>query len=145
MIYFLLRFSPDVAPEGKAARLVEYVDELLGPQYLRARHVALLMEKFPSECCVDKVPMFSTYRVEIVVSLFSRIYDIHNFELVLRVMKPHEIAYLNARLGRLNLFNPMKPVQSMLTQTNKYIANHLPSHYRRDHWSSTFHCTKRDK
>lgn len=106
----LLLDSVDVAPEAKAARLVESVEEMLGAQYIRARHLALIMEKFPSECQVEKVPMFSTYRVEIVVSLFPRVKDVHNFEFVMRVMKPHEQAYLYARLGRLMLFNPMKPV-----------------------------------
>lgn len=100
----------DVAPEAKAARLVEVVEENLGAQYIRARHLALILERFPPECQVDKVPMFSTYRVEIVVSLFSRVKDIHNFEFVMRVLKPQEIAYLYARLGYLMLFNPMKPV-----------------------------------
>lgn len=105
-----IRHSEDVSPEAKGARLVESIEELLGPQFIRARHLALVMEKFPSECCVDKVPIFSTYRTDLVCTLFPRVKDLHNFELVLRVLKPHELAHLYARLGRLNLFNPMKPV-----------------------------------
>jgi hypothetical protein len=101
--------SEEVSPEAKGFRIVEASEELLGPTFIRARHLALLIEKFPEECCVDKVPLFATYRVDVIISLFSRVRDLHNFELVLRLMKPHELAYLYARLGRLMLFNPSKP------------------------------------
>ena len=53
--------------------------------------------------------MYSTYRVEVIVSLFPRVFDLHNFELVLKLLSPHELAYLYCRIGRLNIFNPMKP------------------------------------
>lgn len=56
-------------------------------------------------CCAQ----FGTYRVEVVVNLFHRLVDLHNFELVLSVLTPHEVACVQCRIGLLNILNPMKP------------------------------------
>ena len=47
-----------------------------------------------------------------LVSLFARIFDLHNFEIILSVLEPQEVAALYARIGILNIFNPMKPETS---------------------------------
>lgn len=92
----------------KASRLVTLLEDLLGPYWLRSRHLANLVELFEVGM-VDRVDGFGTYRVELVVSLFSRIVDIHNFELVMSKLSPEEAGCVVARLGWLNIFNPMKP------------------------------------
>ena len=58
---------------------------------------------------VDKTPNFGNYRVEIVILLFGHVTDLHNFELVMRVLNPYETSCVIARIGYLNFFNPLKP------------------------------------
>ena len=53
---------------------------------------------------VEKIDGFGSYRVELVVSLFSRLVDIHNFEVVLSRLTPEEAGCVYARLGWLNGF-----------------------------------------
>ena len=52
---------------------------------------------------------FGTYRVEIVISLFCRIIDVHNFHLVLNQLNIQEYAAIVCRVGILNIFNPLLP------------------------------------
>ena len=98
-----------VSPQAKASRLIEAMDECFGLHFIRSRHLAILLERFPKECLMDKVPIFGSYRVEIVVSFFPRLFDIHNFELIMRVLDANEKASIFCRIGRLNIMNPMKP------------------------------------
>lgn len=42
---------------------------------------------------------FGSYRVETVVNLFNRIVDLHNFEVVLAVLTPYEVACVQCRIG----------------------------------------------
>ena len=54
-----------------------------------------------------KTELFGTYRVDLVISLFSRILDLHNFEIVMHALTPHEAACLYCRIGwyvRINFF-----------------------------------------
>jgi hypothetical protein len=53
--------------------------------------------------------VFGTFRVEVVVLLFDRIIDLHNFELVMMVLSAPEAAAVHGRIGLLNVFNPCKP------------------------------------
>lgn len=68
--------------------------------------LVLIVQKFPdgSELHND----YSTYRVELVVRLFSRLVDIINFDYVLRELEQHEYAMVVFRLGWLNIWNPLK-------------------------------------
>eukprot|EP01035_Chromulina_nebulosa_P020409 gene20409-26486_t len=50
-----------------------------------------------------------SYRVELIVSLFSRIVDLHNFNFLLSVLTAEEVACIYIRIGWLCLFNPMRP------------------------------------
>ena len=52
---------------------------------------------------------FGSYRVEVLVNLFNRLVDLHNFDMVLGVLTPYEIACVQCRIGILHYFNPMKP------------------------------------
>ena len=56
---------------------------------------------------------FGTYCCELVILLFSRVTDLHNFEIVLSELEPMEVAAVYARIGILNIFNPMKPETSL--------------------------------
>jgi hypothetical protein len=58
---------------------------------------------------VSRTAFFGSYNVDIVVALFARVVDLHNFEIVLEVLDARECACLFARIGILNIFNPLKP------------------------------------
>jgi hypothetical protein len=58
---------------------------------------------------VKKTEYFGTYRVEVCVTLFERVADVHNFELVTRLLEPYEVGCLLCRIGWLSIYNPMKP------------------------------------
>jgi len=105
----ILLMSKKVRKESKAVRLTELLGEVLMHVWIRCRHLALLMECFKKFGSVKKAVHFGSYRTELAVSLFSRVVDPHNFELVMRVLDPYEAGCLVSRIGLLNIFNPMKP------------------------------------
>lgn len=92
----------------KASRIVSAVVDVLSRVYIRARHLALIVKWFKLGKC-HKTRHFGTYRVELIVLLFSRVVDIHNFDLVMSMLVPYEMACVICRLGILNIFNPTKP------------------------------------
>jgi hypothetical protein len=55
-----------------------------------------------------RINEFGTYRVELVVRLFSRILDIINFDIIVEKVNNQEHAMLIFRLGYLNTWNPLK-------------------------------------
>ena len=84
------------------------MEDVLGPYWLLCRHISVLMEAF-SIGKIEKTTYYGSYRSELVVNLFPRIVDIHNMEMILRHLEPFEVGCIICRLGRLVLFNPMKP------------------------------------
>jgi len=61
-------------------------------------------------CAVSaRTDFFGSYHVDLIVSLFGRIVDIHNFEIILSVLTAQEVGALRCRIGWLNIFNPCKP------------------------------------
>jgi hypothetical protein len=100
--------NPNLTDHSKALRVLHALEDMVGPYWIRSRHLANIVRKFEIGK-VDKVEFFGTYRVEIVVSLFCRVVDLHNFELVMRELSAYETACVYCRLGWLNVFNPMKP------------------------------------
>mmetsp|Transcript_26381 Transcript_26381/g.39138 ORF Transcript_26381/g.39138 Transcript_26381/m.39138 type:complete len:1369 (+) Transcript_26381:243-4349(+) len=92
----------------KSVRTVSALEDIIGRVWIRARHLAMMVSKFRIGVA-RKTATFGTYRVEVVVRLFSRVVDVHNFDLVLRILTPFEYACVVCRLGMLNIFNPMKP------------------------------------
>lgn len=89
-----------------AERLLETLKFALAGRFLTAVQLALLVERFPEGYipCGD----FSTYRVELIVSLYTRVVDIINIDYVLKELESTEYAILLFRLGWLNIFNPIK-------------------------------------
>ena len=112
--YKLLHFKKGIPVEAKAARFVELIDETFSQLWVRSRHVAimvLLFKQLFGEC--SRSEFYGSYAVDMVVFLFSRIIDLHNFESIMETLNDREIAVLYARIGILNIFNPMKPENSM--------------------------------
>lgn len=89
-----------------AERLLETLKFALAGRFLTSVQLALLVERFPEGYmpCGD----FSTYRVELIISLYTRVVDIINIDYVLKELESTEYAILLFRLGWLNIFNPIK-------------------------------------
>jgi hypothetical protein len=102
--------NPLISHHAKALRLGEAIEEILMTSWIRCRHIAMIIKYFRQRYGdTQRTLYFGSYAVDVVVTLFHRIVDIHNFELVLGMMDARECAALLCRLGFLTLFNPMKP------------------------------------
>jgi hypothetical protein len=100
-----------VSDSAKASRLLSLLIDFVGPYWVRCRQIANILFNFPLGT-LDKAKFFGSYRVELVVVLFSKIVDVHNFDLIFKELEPVEQGCLYCRLGWLNLFNPMRPERS---------------------------------
>jgi hypothetical protein len=101
--------SATVQTNMKSKKYLEVCEEIFGSTWLYCRQLAALLEAFHDLGIHKRSKYFGTFRVDLVVTLFDRLVDLHNFELILRVLSPFEIGCCYARIGWLNLFNPMKP------------------------------------
>lgn len=92
----------------KASKTMKCViDTFDTSKLLYARQVAMIVSHFPDGCVMRTD--YGSYRVEIVISLFWRIKDIQNFDIILSFLNASEAACVIGRLGLLTIFNPMKP------------------------------------
>ena len=100
---------PELAkhPKAIAYKKLTAIIDVFQRVWLRSRHIAILLKYF-SKGSIPRTADFGSYRVELVVLLFSRVVDVHNFDLVWEQLKNQEIACINCRLGVLNFFNPLK-------------------------------------
>jgi len=92
----------------KCIRIIEALVDILTRVFIRARHLALIVRWFHAGR-LYRTRHFGTYRVELIIHLYSRVVDIHNFDLVLRELSTFETACLYCRMGILYFFNPLKP------------------------------------
>lgn len=88
--------------------------------YFRASHLNSVLDTFPRE------PLTQS---RVVCALFSRIYDLHNMDVVLRPLWPEAQNDVIYRLGFLNVMNPLKPALDyeihMLHQDNRRMLVYL--------------------
>jgi len=100
--------SHKISGEAKAARFCEVVEETFSTIWLDCRQVAFILQKVPhSE--LPQSENFGSYSVSLAVSLFGRIVDPHNVDIILRSFSAHDAGCFWCRIGFLNLFNPTKP------------------------------------
>ena len=107
--YVCVMASSNIQPQAKAQRTVELLVNAFEYHFIYARHLELLCEIFDEYGQVPCSEFFGTYRVELVVSLYACVVDLHNFEIVMRRLTPFEAGCVVCRLGWLHLYNPMKP------------------------------------
>jgi hypothetical protein len=100
--------STKITDGAKSARILENLQDLLGDYWLLSKHLANIVAVFEVGKA-SHTELFGTYRVELVVSLFSRLIDVHNFDLVARELTGYEMGCIYCRLGWLNVYTPMKP------------------------------------
>ncbi len=134
--------AENVQGANKAHRIVELLEDVFSRNWIYARHLALILESFVQYGYYKQTKYFGTYRVELVIALFARVVDLHNFEFVLEVLSPFEVACIICRLGYLNLYNPCKPEGSweldMSRREERIIAKTLcvlATHEPGDNWT----------
>jgi hypothetical protein len=91
--------EPNAYDEYKAATLLEYFESELAPFWLYCKHVSLILELFSPVGLANKSNLGS-YRVELLIFLYDRIVDLHNFEIVMMVLNAEEQAAIHARIGK---------------------------------------------
>jgi hypothetical protein len=89
-----------------ADRILQTLKFSLAGRFLNCFQLAILVNHFPDGYmpCGE----FSTYRVELIISLFSRLVDLINFDYVLKELESTEYGMILFRLGWLNVWNPLK-------------------------------------
>ncbi len=93
---------------AKNLRLIKSVLELLNNgKLIRARHLALLMLFFGEGATMRND--YGSYRLELFFSLFEKLKDLQNVDMVLAHLTPSEHACVVGRIGYLALFNPIRP------------------------------------
>lgn len=86
--------SPMLQPGAKARRFIDMVEDLFARAWIYCRQVAVLVECFSKLGYYKQTKHFGTYRVELVITLFARILDIHNFEVVVRLCPYFYISFV---------------------------------------------------
>jgi hypothetical protein len=99
---------PQVSKRAKAQRILEALDDSFSKLWLLCRHLALILECFEHSGKVHRSVYFGSYRSDLVCQLYERLVDVHNFDLVLRVLEPYEVSACICRIGWLNFFNPLR-------------------------------------
>jgi hypothetical protein len=100
--------SEKVSAHAKAQSCMAMLVEVLAAYGLFCRHLAVILPAFKLGKN-KKTTYGGTYRSELVIDLFPNIIDIHNFELIMKCLTPFEVAAIYCRIGRLSVFNPLKP------------------------------------
>lgn len=118
--YMCLMASKNIQVQTKAAKTLEILFDTFDTLFLLSRHMEMLVLLFHDLGTLPTSNNFGTYRVELVVGLFSNIVDLHNFEIVLRHLSSYEVACIYCRIGILNIFNPMKPEGSLQLDMSRY-------------------------
>lgn len=126
----------------KARRIYSTIVAILCRVYIKAKHLATI-SRWYFIGRHHRTRHFGSYRVELIIALFSRVVDIHNFDLVLRTLQPFEHAHVLCRLGILHVFNPLNPEGSiclnMSSRDERQIAKMLivlKLHERGDNWQN---------
>lgn len=104
---------------AKCAKIVSAITDIVTRIFIQARHLALIVKWFRLGR-THKTRHFGTYRVELVILLFSRVLDVHNMDLVFAELSPYEVACIYCRMGILNFFNPLKPEGSICLDLSKH-------------------------
>lgn len=92
---------------SRLVRTVEALQDTLGGRIVSCAQLASLMEPLAGGGLV--LDIWSTVRVDLIVSFSTQIIDPINFELILQMLLPMEIGMLQCRLGWLYLWVPVKP------------------------------------
>ena len=76
------------------------------------------------EACLSAFDNDTRIYAKVIVAVFSRIYDLHNFDLILRQLSAEACNEVARRLGWLNILNPLKPSHDFVLPM-KYLDNRI--------------------
>lgn len=110
----------DFHPKMKAKIFVEICEEIFGWTWLYSRQLAVLVEVFRELGQHKRSRFYGTFRVDLVASLYDRVVDVDNFELVIKALSSYEVACVLCRLGYLNVYNPLKPDGAWEFELSRY-------------------------
>jgi hypothetical protein len=117
----ILRPTTDLA--FIAARVIDAFETILAGRFLTCAQLALLIDRYPGGNI--QINAYSTYRVELIVSLFSYLVDVINFDIVLKELEPKEMAMCYYRLGWLCCWNPVKPEGCITLNLTRHEERHI--------------------
>lgn len=98
--------SDIIDKEVLAMRTIDALEDALCGRLITASQLVIMVKALPGGTM--KKNNFGTMRVELIVSFFSKVIDLLNFERVLKVLTSHEIGMLMFRIGILNMWSPIK-------------------------------------
>ena len=101
-----IRSKSDVTTNLLAAKILEACLEIFSGICVTCSQLSIILNQFPRGTA--EATNYSTFRVELVIRLFTQIIDKVNFDIILRLLSPKEIAMIIFRLGWLNIFSPLK-------------------------------------
>ena len=99
--------SPMMHIGAKAHKIVDMLDDLFARSWIYSRHLALIVECFAKYGYVKQTKYFGTYRVDLVIALFARVVDLHNFEFVVSICCTVHASIVNVNCSWM-LCRPMK-------------------------------------
>jgi hypothetical protein len=97
----------DKLTENENLHLYTYFLQELRNKYIECRQLSVILNFFRSG--IQMQNKFGTYRVELIIAIFDRIIDMHNFYFILMVLNSDEGAALRVRIGLLSIYNPYIP------------------------------------
>jgi hypothetical protein len=117
----LLKMKHGISKQAKAIRFLEVIEDTCSRLWMYSRHLTYLIVLFQQLFgTVGRSEIYGSYLVDIIVTLFPRIIDLHNFEMIYELLSARDCAALFGRLGILNLFNPMKPEVTIELNMDRY-------------------------
>ncbi len=75
----------NVSVGSKARRIIDLLEDIFARTWICARHLALMVQCFGQLGYFKQTKYFGTYRIDLIISLFARVIDWHNFEVVVRI------------------------------------------------------------
>jgi hypothetical protein len=89
--------DPHPSPEYRSVHTLEYLVAELAHRWIYCRQLSVLVQLYYFGVVAHS--SFGSYRVELIVKLFDRIVDLHNFQFVLMHLTAAEHAAVMARIG----------------------------------------------
>lgn len=126
---FLVDKNHNIPTYYMAAYFFKLIKDTFFNFNLKSRHLAVIVQCFRTRHGgTVKSKIFGSFIVDLVVSLFGCINDVHNFDIVLSSLTSLENACVICRIGVLNIFNPMNfgnYLEFNLNRTEERIASKI--------------------
>ena len=97
-----LMLDSNPSPEYRSVHILEYLLNELIHRWIYCRQLSILVSLYTFGCVSHSA--YGSYRVELIISLFDRIVDLHNFQFVIMMLSSEEYACLLARIGKFAYF-----------------------------------------